>query len=227
MSSTSRGRCRSPSNIFNPFGAQPLGFENVTQNRYQTSTYRVSPYVKGITPGRISYELRNNNVWTNLSGAPVPTNNFRYTEVNGKCVEYVESVYGWQAEVDYTDTDYYDAGSTTRTALVRGIGVYTPDPQLRLSARVGYEENHFPLQELRATRSTARDSSGVRHQRAKVNGFWEHRFFGASYLLSLENRTAAVGMECKAVAQRHYLSAGACEPAGGGRRLGAAESRYS
>ena len=35
---------------FNPFGAQPLGFENVTQNRYRTSTYRISPYLKGVTP---------------------------------------------------------------------------------------------------------------------------------------------------------------------------------
>ncbi|MGH8850162.1 MAG: TIGR03016 family PEP-CTERM system-associated outer membrane protein [Casimicrobiaceae bacterium] len=172
--------------FFNPFGAQPLGFENVTQNRYQTSTYRVSPYAKGITPGRVSYEVRNDNVWTDLSGAPIATSNFRYTAVNAKLSD-VESVYGWQAEADYNDTDYYNAGSTTRTALVRGIGVYTPDPQLRLSARVGYEENHFPLQD----QSNAIYGAGFDWRptaRAKAHGFWEHRYFGPSYLLSLENR---------------------------------------
>ena len=92
ISSTSRGRSTIAQQFFNPFGAQPLGFENVTQNRYRTSTYRVSPYIKGITPGRISYELRNDNVWTDLSGAPIATSNFRYTTVNAK-VSDTESVY--------------------------------------------------------------------------------------------------------------------------------------
>lgn len=170
---------------FNPFGAQPLGFENVTQNRYRTSTYRLSPYVKGITPGRVSYELRNNNVWSDVSGAPIVTNNFRYTEWIGKASN-IESAYGWQVEADYTDTDYYNA-NTTRTALARGIGVYAPDPQLRLSARAGYEENHFPQEDFR----NAIYGMGVDWRptpRAKVNGYWEHRYFGGSYLFSVENR---------------------------------------
>ena len=170
---------------FNPFGAQPLGFENVTPNRFRSSTYRISPYLKGVTPGRVSYELRNNNVWTDLSGAPVATNNFRYTEWTGKASD-TESVYGWQAEADYTDTNYYNA-DTIRTALARGIGVYAPDPQLKLSARAGYEENHFPQEDLR----NAIYGAGVEWrptQRARINGYWEHRYFGASYLFSAENR---------------------------------------
>ena len=38
---------------------------NATENRYTAATYRVSPYIKGITPGDVEYELRNNNIWTN------------------------------------------------------------------------------------------------------------------------------------------------------------------
>ena len=170
---------------FNPFGAQPLGFENVTQNRYRTSTYRVSPYFKGITPGRVSYELRNDNVWSDVSGAPVSTSNFRYTDVKATA-SATESVYGWQADANYTDTDYYN-NTTTRTALARVIGVYVPDPQVRLSARLGYEDNHFPQEEVRNPIYGA-GFDWRPTPRAKINGFWEHRYFGASYEFAAENR---------------------------------------
>ena len=66
--------------FFTPFGAQPQDLANATDNRYQTTTYRVSPYIQGIVGNGIAYELRNNNVWTNLSGAPVSTTDSRYTE---------------------------------------------------------------------------------------------------------------------------------------------------
>ena len=171
----------------NPFGAQPLGFDNITQNRIQTATYRISPYVRGITPGRISYELRNNNVWSYVSNAPLATSNFHYTEWIGKASD-VEQVYGWEAEADYNDIDYYNA-DRVRTALARVIGVYAADPQLKLSIRGGYEENHFPQEDLRNAIYGAgfdwRPSA-----RGKINGYWEHRYFGSGYLLSLENRRA-------------------------------------
>ena len=66
--------------VFSPFGAQPADFTSATDNRYRTTTYRISPYVKGVTSNGMSYEVRNNNVWTNLIGAPVTTSNSRYTE---------------------------------------------------------------------------------------------------------------------------------------------------
>ena len=172
---------------FNPFGAQPLGFDNITQNRIQTATYRISPYVRGITPGRISYELRNNNVWSYVSNAPLATSNFRYTEWTGKAAD-TEQKYGWQAEADYTDIDYYNADKV-RTGLARVIGIYAADPQLRLSARGGYEENHFPQEDLRnAIYGAGFDWAPT--PRGKISGYWEHRYFGSAYLFSLENRRA-------------------------------------
>ncbi len=171
---------------FNPLGAQPLGFENVTQNRYRTSTYRVSPYVKGVTPGGTNYELRNNDVWTDVSGAPVATDNFWYTQWTGKASN-TQSTLGWQAEIDHTDL-HFQSADTIRTDLARAIGVYVLDPQLRLNARAGYEENHFPLEDLR----NAIYGAGFEWhptQRTNVQGFWEHRYFGAGYLLSVDERT--------------------------------------
>jgi uncharacterized protein (PEP-CTERM system associated) len=172
---------------FNPFGAQPLGFENVTQNRYRTSTYRISPYLKGVTPGGTNYELRNNEVWTDVSGAPIATDNFWYTQWTGKASN-TQSTLGWQAEIDHTDLHFNNAESI-RTDLARAIGVYVHDPQLRLNARAGYEENHFPVENLR----NAIYGAGFEWhptERTNVQGFWEHRYFGAGYLLSVDERTA-------------------------------------
>ncbi len=171
---------------FSPFGAQPLGLENVTQNRYRTSTYRISPYLKGVTPGGTNYELRNNDVWTDVSGAPLTTDNFWYTQWTGKASN-TQSTFGWQAEIDHTDLHFQNA-DTIGTDLVRAIGVYVLDWQLRLNARTGYEENHFPLEDLR---NTIYGAGFEWHptQHTNVNGFWEHRYFGAGYLLSVDQRT--------------------------------------
>ena len=81
--------------FLNPFGAQPLGFANSTENRYRTDTYRVSPYIRGVAPGDIRYEVRNNNVWTNLSGAPIATSNGNFTDWIGNASSASGTTLGW------------------------------------------------------------------------------------------------------------------------------------
>ena len=87
---------------FNPFGGQPLGLDNATQNRYESDTYRISPYAKGVTSNGVRYELRNNNVWTNVSNTPVAANDFRYTQFKGNAA-HPETIIGWQADFDVND----------------------------------------------------------------------------------------------------------------------------
>ncbi|HQU49096.1 MAG TPA: hypothetical protein PLM09_08225, partial [Casimicrobiaceae bacterium] len=67
--------------FFDPFGSQPPDLANATDNRYRTSAYRVSAWVQGTTPGyNVAYKLRNINVWTNLSGATIATDNAHYIQ---------------------------------------------------------------------------------------------------------------------------------------------------
>jgi len=180
------GRITISQQYFNPFGGQPLGLDNATQNRYESDSYHLSPYVKGRTSGGTSYELRNDNVWTNVSNTPVAANDFHYTEFKGNAA-HAESIVGWQADFDVNDVAVND-GNTFRTRLVRLQPLYNVDPQLRLVATVGYEENHFPSD----------DSSDVIYggafewhptPRTDVLGSLEHRFFGAGYQFSFDHRT--------------------------------------
>ena len=174
--------------FFNPFGGQPLGLDNATQNRVRSDTYRISPYVKGVTPGgTIKYELRNNNVWSEVVGAPVSTSDFYYTQFTGHASN-TQSTIGWQADFETTDLTVKDA-STFRSRIARFIPLYDVDPQLRLKAEIGYEENNFPPQ----GSHDAVYGAGFEWRptlRTTVTGLWEHRFFGGAYQFSFDHRTA-------------------------------------
>jgi uncharacterized protein (PEP-CTERM system associated) len=175
--------------FFNPFGAQPQDLTNASQNRYQTTTYRVSPYMQGTVGNGIAYELRNNNVWVNLSGAPISTSNSRFTEWLARVSSPENSQIGLEANYDYTDVEYDDQNlGSLRTQIGRVIPFYNLDPQLRLGASVGYEDNQ----------GTLTSSKGLVYgvglewrptERTKVVGKWEHRYFGSSFLFTFDHRT--------------------------------------
>ena len=180
------GRIAISQQYFSPFGGQPLGLENATQNRYQSDTYRLSPYMKGVTPGNVSYELRNNNVWTNVHNTPVTSDDFHYTQFKGNAAQ-TESAIGWQADFDVNDV-IINNGDTFRSRLVRLQPVYRVDPQLKLVATAGYEENHFPSDD---SRNAIYGGAFEWHPTSRTNvaGSLEHRFFGPGYLFSFDHRT--------------------------------------
>ncbi|NDP41099.1 MAG: TIGR03016 family PEP-CTERM system-associated outer membrane protein [Aromatoleum sp.] len=172
--------------FFDPFGARPADLSTATDNRYRTDTYRVSPYIQGVAPGNISYELRNNNVWTNLSGAPITANNSRYTEWTGNVANTTAQL-GWLVNFDDTYVRFNDQ-SSIRTSLARFVPSYNVDPQLRLRASVGYESNEYTLT---SSRGTIYGAGFEWHptDRTSAVANYEHRFFGASYLVSFDHRT--------------------------------------
>jgi uncharacterized protein (PEP-CTERM system associated) len=169
-----------------PFGAQPVGLSNATQNRYTASTYRISPYLQGEMPGRVTYLLRNNSYWTTLNGAPITTNDSFTSEWVGK-VESPVTPLGWTAEFDLTDVKFTNQSSQT-TNLGRVGARYAYNPQLQVHVDGGYEENQFPLASYKGPiygigfdwRPT---------ERTNVGATWEHRYFGSSYLVNFNHRT--------------------------------------
>lgn len=175
--------------FFNPFGAQPPDNGSATSNRYQTVTYRVSPWIQDTTTSGITYELRNNNVWVDLSGAPQTTGDSRYTEFLGRLSSPTERQFGASASYHYTDTTFEGQGrDSLRTQVSRLVPFWNADPQLRLEMTAGYETNQGTLSDYSGA------VYGVRAEwrptdRTHVRGSWEHRFFGSSYLGSVEHRT--------------------------------------
>jgi uncharacterized protein (PEP-CTERM system associated) len=170
---------------FTPFGGQPVGLSNATNNRYTSASYRVSPYIQGSTPGNIQYQLRNNNLWTNFYSTPTSANNVYYDQWLGNVQSPVET-FGWAADYEGDWVKFQGQGPLV-TNLGRGRLLYQADPQVRLTLSGGYEDNRYTFTDY----SGPIYGVGIRwipDPRTNLVANWEHRFFGSSYYFNFDHR---------------------------------------
>jgi uncharacterized protein (PEP-CTERM system associated) len=182
--------------FFSPFGAQPSGISNATANRFRADTYRVSPYIKSFAGRDITYELRDDNIWTHLSGAPTSSHDSYTNHVTGNLTRHPEPV-GWSAEIDRNSDKFQGQPQALVTQLVRAKLLVQANPDLRLNASGGYEDNHYTFIQPHG----AIYGGGVEWRpspRTKLKGQWEHRFFGSSYDFSFDNRTPLTTWDLRA-----------------------------
>lgn len=170
---------------FTPFAPTSTAIENNPQNAYTSYTYHVSPYLR-YGSGDYSYLLRDNNIWTNVNSAPTATNNAYTNELVGE-VRRNPTPLGWSADYQRNDVQFTEHQSQL-VELARFSGLARPDRELELSASVGYENDRFVLEE----QSGIIYGAGVRwrpSERLHFDANWEHRVFGPSYRVRLEDRT--------------------------------------
>lgn len=183
-----------------PFGPQPGNITTPTANRYTSESYSVSPYIQGNLGSSTTYLVRDDNIWTTSSSfgdsslkAPgTYWNNFDASMNTGSGAGGLSLQYTRQ---------YYDSGSDTGTYIVqvaRAVASYAVDPQFEVSARGGYESDHFP-----AANTFGSDTQGTVYgaglhwkptERTDLNGFWEYHFYGSSYSWVLTHRLPNVAL---------------------------------
>ena len=187
-----------------PFAAQPANIANATQNRYTQQAYSVSPSIRGVfgSNNNLSYQVRDDNLWTVASGfgdtsTAVP--NTYVNQFNASLSSPTQPV-GWT--LDYARS-YYDNGLRSASGLGQG-GTFTTqsvslavpyriDPQIQISAKAGAESNQYPLT------SSRNLTYGVGGQwsptdRTQVSGNLDHRFFGAGYSAQISHRLPNVAL---------------------------------
>jgi uncharacterized protein (PEP-CTERM system associated) len=175
--------------FLNPFAPQPASSAGVTQNRYTSAGYRVSPYIQGVLPGQVTYLVRNDNIWTNLSNTPTNAPGFANSYVNrwlGRLDSPIR-LFGWSIDASTSYTKFSNQRQGLSNEIARGIIHYQPDPQLRLDAIGGYEHNDYVATE---SENIVYGAGGEWRptDRTNLSGNWQHRFFGSSYLASLTHR---------------------------------------
>ena len=182
--------------FISPFGPQPANLTVPTNNRYISQAYSVSPYIKGVIASKISYSLRDDNVWTPASSFGDSSLKAPTTYYNNLTGQMSSSTGYWGWTLDYS-RQYYDNGLTggpSTLQTVHAIGSYQVDPQLSLSLRSGYERDKF---------STVPAEQGLIYgagmnwrptERTSVNGFWEHHFFGSAYSAQVSHRLPNVAL---------------------------------
>jgi uncharacterized protein (PEP-CTERM system associated) len=115
-----------------PFGPRPSDITTVTNNRIETATVNLSPYVRSVLPGGYSYELRNRNTWTNTDTSFLAKVHTRQWDFN-----FTSPIarFGWAVDANTTNIDYDDParpGLPERPSrIARGRVFFQPDSTLR------------------------------------------------------------------------------------------------
>ena len=132
--------------FYNPFGQRPADLTSATENRVQTQTYRVVPYIRGTLGGTTSYELRDENVWTILDDAPFEGTTG--TRLNTSTASSARSTANRRrsagARTSSERVKFEDQERDQYTELARLRGVYQSSPSLQLYVTGGYEDNRVP-----------------------------------------------------------------------------------
>src|SRR5688572_2547451 len=173
--------------FFSPFGSQPIGFGNNTDNRYTSQSYQISPYIEGRPTSTIRYLLRDDNLWSDVGSAPGSTGN-SYANVLTGLIERDPTPFGWGFDLSRKDYKFEEQSRSQTLSLARLRGIWQADAQLRVHVSGGYEQNRFPL----SRSDGAIYGAGIfwrPTERTMLDASYENRFFGPSYQFTFEHRT--------------------------------------
>ncbi len=172
--------------IINPFGVQTPSNIYDNSNLTQTSTYRLSPYIKGQLGGSADYFLRYNVSATNYQNSSLSNvtlsqwigqirGNTRFQNLNW-------TIDGSQQNTDYSLGRNYDDGR------LRGVLTYKLFPEFSLSGSGGWETNNYQSLNNEVQSTYGYGINWTPTERTQVSGFQEHRFFGNGYNVLLSHR---------------------------------------
>ncbi|MFB0935692.1 MAG: TIGR03016 family PEP-CTERM system-associated outer membrane protein [Propionivibrio sp.] len=161
---------------------------NNSNNTTETSTYRISPYFKGILGTSTDYELRYNLSKTTAdegSGYDTETRGF-----SGRLAGMTRfSQFGWMLD-GFTQKSKFDRGRDTEADLVRGTLTYRYDPQFRVSLIAGWESNDYNSLDMESHTIKGAGFEWAPTDRTLLSARREDRFFGNSDNITFTHRTA-------------------------------------
>jgi uncharacterized protein (PEP-CTERM system associated) len=174
--------------FISPFAPQPNELIFVTENRVETRTFSLSPYVRSEGPN-LEYELRNRNTWTNSDVDGL--GKFQTRQWTGRVGNPIRR-FAWSLEFDDTEIRRYDLEVTRpedKSRLYRARLYYQPDPAWRFSVSAGSEENNYILNQMQRTDIYGAAVAWRPSPRTSADLAYEERFFGPSRLVRFNHRT--------------------------------------
>ena len=172
--------------IINPFGQQSPSNVFDNRNTTETSTYRLSPYIRGQLLGSAEYFLRYNTSVTNYQNSSISDvtlsqwigevrGNTRFQNLN------------WTIDGSQQNTDY-SRGRDYEDGRLRGMLIYSLFPEFRLRGSGGYESNNYQSISNEGQSTYGLGFDWTPTERSQASGFWEHRFFGTGHNILLSHR---------------------------------------
>lgn len=182
-------------NIFqqavSPFGAAPLSSSintNVNNNITETSTYQISPYIRGSFGSFADYQLR-----YSLSSTGSQAGN-SYDSTTQTWLGSLQgntrlASLGWSAHINTVSTDQGNL-RTKEDNRVNVALTYQVNPQFQVSLIGGREEQNFDSFNKQSNNSNGYGLAWSPTERTKMEFKRVNRFFGPSNTFNFSHRTA-------------------------------------
>jgi uncharacterized protein (PEP-CTERM system associated) len=175
------------------FGGQTPSNSNVSNNRAETSTYKLSPYILGKLGSTADYQVRYS--WTTSSSQSSALSDVRTGEWIGSLNGATPlTALNWAVDAG-TQRVNYSRGNYSTADHVRGSLSYQFDPQFRMSIIAGREANDYATLNKEYTNTHGFGVDWVPSETTSISGMREKRFFGDGHKFSFKHRTPLSALE--------------------------------
>ena len=172
--------------IINPFGQQSPSNVYDNRNTTETSTYRLSPFIRGQLFGSAEYLLRYNASVTNYQNSSL--SDFTLSQWIGQLSGNTRfQNLGWNIDGSQQNTDY-SRGRNYEDGRLRGVLIYRLFPEFRLRGSGGYESNNYQSINNEGNSTYGYGFDWTPTERTHASGFWESRFFGTGHNILFSHR---------------------------------------
>jgi uncharacterized protein (PEP-CTERM system associated) len=172
--------------IINQFGQQSSSNVFNTGNTTETSTYFLSPFIRGQLGGSADYFLRYNTSVTNSQDSTLSdvTISQWLGQIKGNTTfqNLNWAIDGSQQNTNYSQGRDYD------DSRIRALLIYRLFPEFRISGSGGYESNNYQSLDNEGNNTYGAGFDWTPTERTRASGFWEHRFFGTGHNVLLSHR---------------------------------------
>ncbi|RIX45468.1 MAG: TIGR03016 family PEP-CTERM system-associated outer membrane protein [Rhodocyclales bacterium GT-UBC] len=168
------------------FGTQSASNATINNNTTETSTFRLSPFIKGQFAGSVDYFVRYNTSKTRSDASSVS---------NVDLSEWTSQIKGstpfqrlqWAVDASRQNLDY-SRGSKTEAERIRGMLTYSIVPEFRISGSLGTESNNYASRDQESRTTSGYGFDWFPTERTQVSVFKEKRFFGDGHNISISHR---------------------------------------
>ncbi len=169
-------------------GTQSPGGLFSNANQSETSTYRISPYLRGSLAGVADYETRYSFASTRSqsAGASDVTSKDLLLSLKGRPSA---SRLGWSVQAAQQSAGY-SLGRTTESDSLTGSLSYAFNPQVVVTASAGQEGNNYSTLEKERTFTSGQGIQWTPSPNASFSASRQTRQFGQSHNINLAYRTA-------------------------------------
>lgn len=168
------------------FGTQSPGSSNLNSNATETSTYRISPYIRGQLAGLAEYLVRYNYSTTQANASSV--SDIELTEWMGQLRGSTPfQSLRWSLDASQQTSDY-SRGRTNESERIFGSATYIVVPQFKITFTAGQEANNYASAEKVSRTTTGYGFDWNPTERTQFSAFKEKRFFGNGHRYSFNHR---------------------------------------